>query len=77
MKTILSQIYMGNFTWVTKTQSDIIQMQNYTIGRLKIMKLKHEDAGLSNPYQRNQLNNASPCPSFQKYFKGKLGNTLL
>ena len=76
-KTILSQTSTGNFTWVTKTHSHIIWMQNYTIGRQKIMKIKHEDVGLSKIYQRDQLDNAFWCPSFQKYLKEKLGNTLL
>ena len=67
---------MGNFTQGTNAQLDIIWMRNYTIRIQKITKLKHEDVGLSKLYQINQINNASRCPSFQKYLKEKLGNTL-
>ena len=77
MKIISSKIFMENFIWGIKTQSTIIQMRNYMIGRWKTMKLKKEDVGPSNPSQKNQHINVSLCPSYQIYSEEKLGNTLL
>ena len=44
MKTILNPITMVNFIWGTTIRLDITQMQNYTIGILKIMEHKHKVA---------------------------------
>ena len=77
MNIILNQIYMGNYIQETKTQWDITQMHNFTTRRWKTMKLKQGDARSFKPSQENRHVDVFLCPSYQRYSKEKLGNTLL
>ena len=76
-RTTHNLISMVNCTQGIKIQQGTTLMQNYMIGKSRTMKHMQEDAGPFKKYRRNQSNNASWCPSSQKYLKINQGISYL
>ena len=73
MRTTQNPMYMVNYNQEIKIQQVTTQTQNYMIGKSRTTKHKQEVARPFKQYRRNQSNNASRCPSSQKYLKENQG----